>query len=190
MHGEQDWSAANTETVFMLQLRFTDTLYLEPLQSCLLIAITLPLLIQGFSYHLPGSGAGRRIQKTTLQRLSSMHVKRCWLYRSTTTACSQIPRSRCWDFWRPICLQGSTTSVGAILYVAMQVYESAHLRKFCAVHHDFAQLRTDRFLHVPSDYLLLRFASGQCTLSADGRTLELDVEAHAVFQMMSLNQWH
>ena len=81
--------------------------------------------------------------------------------------------------------QESITSVGAISYVAMQVYEPAHLRKLRAVHHDLAQLQTYRFLHVPSDYLLLRLASGQCTLSADGRTLELDAEAHVVFQLMS-----
>lgn len=76
-------------------------------------------------------------------------------------------------------------SVGAISYVAMQVYEPAHLRKFRAVHHDLAHLQTYRFLHVPSDYLLLRLTSGQCVLSADGRTLEIDPEAHTICQMLS-----
>ncbi len=72
--------------------------------------------------------------------------------------------------------------MGLVSYVVMQVYEPSFLRKFRAIHHDLAYLQVFRFALVPSDYLLVRLADGQCSLSPDRRTLELGAPAYDIFK--------
>lgn len=83
------------------------------------------------------------------------------------------------------CWQHSVTTVGLISYVVMQAYEPSFLRKFRAVHHNLAYLQTYRFILVPCDYLLIRLSTAQCTLSPDGRTLELDQAGYNFFATLS-----
>lgn len=72
-------------------------------------------------------------------------------------------------------------NIGLVSYIVMQVYEPAFSKKFRAVHRHIAALQTFSFLHVPSDHFLRMLPTPQ-NLSADGRSLELDEESHAVFQ--------
>ncbi|PSR82258.1 hypothetical protein PHLCEN_2v6105 [Hermanssonia centrifuga] len=74
-----------------------------------------------------------------------------------------------------------TKNIGLVSYLVMQVYEPAFLTKFRAVHQRVAALQTYSFLHVSSDHFL-RTLPGTQTLSTDGRTMELNQDAYAVFQ--------
>lgn len=87
------------------------------------------------------------------------------------------------------CWQRSVATVGLISYVVMQVYEPSFLRKFRAVHHDLAYLQTYRFILVPCDYFLIRLSTEQCSLSPDGRTLELDQAGYNVFTTLSSEKY-
>ena len=76
--------------------------------------------------------------------------------------------------------QSDTRSIGAVSYLAIQVYEYAHHRTFRAVHQRNAALQVFTFGHLPSDHFL-RLLPGQPQLAPDGRTLTVDEEAIRVF---------
>ena len=82
-----------------------------------------------------------------------------------------------------------TRNIGAISYIALQVYEHYFNRRFRAVHHDLAALQTFRFLHLSSDCFLLVIPSTSVIVNPDGRTLELDEMAFQYFRQWSSAQW-
>ncbi|TBU21590.1 hypothetical protein BD311DRAFT_678028, partial [Dichomitus squalens] len=83
-------------------------------------------------------------------------------------------------WWQP-----SGTTIGALSYIPMQIYEPFHSRKFRAIPQDLVMLRTFRFAHVPSDYLLMRLPDSSCTLSSDQQTLDINDIAYRTFRQLS-----
>lgn len=80
--------------------------------------------------------------------------------------------------------QSNSNSIGAISYLAMQVYEftNGHFR---AVHTRNRALQVCSFALVPSDTFLLTIPPASVARSSDRRTLILDGEGASIFSQLS-----
>lgn len=81
--------------------------------------------------------------------------------------------------------QADSRSIGAISYLAMQVYEFAFHQQFRSVHARNRGLQVPSFAHVLSDMFLYLFSPDSCTLSADRRTLTLNEHSLETFSRLS-----
>ncbi|KAH7920497.1 hypothetical protein BV22DRAFT_1073830 [Leucogyrophana mollusca] len=79
--------------------------------------------------------------------------------------------------------QHEVKSIGAVSYLAMQVYEYAFLQQFRAVHHEVAKLQAFTFTHLPSDQFLWRL-HGSVSLTPDGRMLDIGEAAFDVYSQL------
>ena len=79
--------------------------------------------------------------------------------------------------------KSDTTNIGAVSYIAMQVYEYVYHRTFRGIHQRNATLHVGHFFLLPSD-CFLRLLHGTPTLSADGRTLSLEDSDFQVFSQL------
>ncbi|KAH7907094.1 hypothetical protein BJ138DRAFT_1015078, partial [Hygrophoropsis aurantiaca] len=70
--------------------------------------------------------------------------------------------------WQP-----EVKSIGAVSYIAMQVYEHAFFQKFRAIHQKTAFLQSFTFTHLMSDQFLWRLQDESISLTPDGRTLDI-----------------
>ncbi|KAI0629632.1 hypothetical protein C8Q77DRAFT_1065756 [Trametes polyzona] len=80
--------------------------------------------------------------------------------------------------------QEEVKSIGLISYLVVQLYEHAFNRRFRAIHQELSTLQIYKFLHIPSDDVLLRLPA-ECTLSQDQRTLDVDACAHDIFSRLA-----
>ena len=73
-----------------------------------------------------------------------------------------------------------STSIGAISYLVVQIYEYAYHRNFRTVHQRNATLHVGTYALLPSDRFL-RILTATPTLSQDGRTLTVEETQIQVF---------
>jgi hypothetical protein len=76
--------------------------------------------------------------------------------------------------------QSHSEKLGAISYMAVQVYEPLHRHTFRAILQRAVALQTSTFAHISSD-LFLRLLPGMVLLSPDKRSLEVDTSGYAAF---------
>jgi hypothetical protein len=74
----------------------------------------------------------------------------------------------------------NSTSIGAISYLIVQIYEYAYHRNFRTVHQRNATLHVGTYALLPSDRFL-RILTATPTLSQDGRTLTIEETQIQVF---------
>ncbi|KAH7914242.1 hypothetical protein BJ138DRAFT_1057256 [Hygrophoropsis aurantiaca] len=77
--------------------------------------------------------------------------------------------------WQP-----QVKSIGAVSYLATQVYEHAFHLQFRAVHQRAAALQAFTFAHLPSDKFLYRIP-GPMTITSDRRLLDVDQSTFSTF---------
>ena len=77
----------------------------------------------------------------------------------------------------------STTSIGHISYMVVQVYEHVLFTRFRAVHGHVAALWTHSYLHMSSDHFLLQIRSMPLILQK-GEYIELDSHSYDVYRKL------